>query len=251
MMVNHHAHTFQNAIGFVNGISFTSECTDECVNQNAFYFSSGCSTMVTLVHWWSRWTRFFCAIHYPGSCADELWWHETIKSVLTMGFLEVDELYVWLDHLTSILQENCILECVSTCYVSAMFTFHYDREESGLCMECRVHFLAGKYTCLSKVTRGEACLGVDCIDSQLLHWVDRFKSDQNCFWSKIWHHVNLEGHDIISQYYLHSEDFKSDKENNNKNENEDTAVITIIAMRTTLSHHYFHFWMEYIFFNKH
>ena len=41
--------TITDIIGFVDGVSFSSECTSEHVKQNAFYCGYDCDTMVNNV----------------------------------------------------------------------------------------------------------------------------------------------------------------------------------------------------------
>jgi hypothetical protein len=60
-----------DVIGFMDGVSLTSECTDERLTQNAFYCGYSCDTMVNNVFAFGPDGKvFFCAINYPGSWAD-------------------------------------------------------------------------------------------------------------------------------------------------------------------------------------
>ncbi len=90
-------------IGFMDGLSLPSECTDERLTQNAYYCGYSCDTMVNNVLAYGPDGKvFFCAINYPGSWADgslslrflqhikkEL---VIIKFALTRGFLVVGRL---------------------------------------------------------------------------------------------------------------------------------------------------------------
>ena len=49
MMINCHEPTIQDVIGFMDGVSFTSECTSEQITQNAFYCRYECDTTVNNV----------------------------------------------------------------------------------------------------------------------------------------------------------------------------------------------------------
>ena len=60
-----------NVIGFMDGVSFTTECTNERVKQNVYYCGYDCDTMVNNVFIFGPDGKiFFCAINYPGSWAD-------------------------------------------------------------------------------------------------------------------------------------------------------------------------------------
>ena len=71
LMVNHWEPTISDVIGFMDGISFTSECTSECITQNAFYCGYDCDTTVNNVFAYGPDGKvFICAINYPVSWAD-------------------------------------------------------------------------------------------------------------------------------------------------------------------------------------
>ncbi len=58
-------------IGFMDGISFPAECTDDRFIQNAIYCSYNCDTMVNNVFAYGLDGKvFFAAINFPGSWAD-------------------------------------------------------------------------------------------------------------------------------------------------------------------------------------
>jgi len=58
-------------IGFMDGVSFSSECTDERIEQNAFYCGYGCNTTVNNVFAFGPDGKvFFADIDFPGSWAD-------------------------------------------------------------------------------------------------------------------------------------------------------------------------------------
>ena len=66
-------------IGFMDGISFPAECTDDCIMQNTMYCGYDCDTMVNNVFAYGPDGKvFFAAINFPGSWAD---------GSLTMRFL--------------------------------------------------------------------------------------------------------------------------------------------------------------------
>ena len=70
-MIRHCEPSGTDVIGFMDGVSFTTECTDERVEQNAYYCGYDCDTMVNNVFIFGPdGTIFFCAINYPGSWAD-------------------------------------------------------------------------------------------------------------------------------------------------------------------------------------
>ncbi len=68
-MIESHEPSVRDVIGFMDGVSLTSECTDERVTQNAFYCGYSCDTTVNNIF---AYGPDGCAINYPGSCADGL-----------------------------------------------------------------------------------------------------------------------------------------------------------------------------------
>ena len=70
-MSSHREPSVTNLIGFMDGVSFTTECTDERVKQNAYYCGYECDMMVNNVLIFGPDCKiFFCAINYPGSWVD-------------------------------------------------------------------------------------------------------------------------------------------------------------------------------------
>jgi hypothetical protein len=67
LMVIHQEPTISDVTGFMDGFSFTLECTSERVTQNTFYCGYGCDTTVN-----NAFTGkvYFCALNYPGCWAD-------------------------------------------------------------------------------------------------------------------------------------------------------------------------------------
>jgi hypothetical protein len=60
-----------DVIGFMDGVSFSTECTSECVQQNAFYCGYKCDTMVNNVFAFGPDGKvFFTTVNFPGSWAD-------------------------------------------------------------------------------------------------------------------------------------------------------------------------------------
>jgi hypothetical protein len=60
-----------NIIGFMDGVSFPAECTDDCIAQNAMYCGYDCDMMVNNVFAYGPDGKvFFAAINFPGSWAD-------------------------------------------------------------------------------------------------------------------------------------------------------------------------------------
>jgi hypothetical protein len=58
-------------IGFMDGVSFPAECTDNCIAQNAMYCGYDCDTMVNNVFAYGPDGKvFFAAINFPDSWAD-------------------------------------------------------------------------------------------------------------------------------------------------------------------------------------
>jgi hypothetical protein len=60
-----------DTIGFMDGVSFPAECTDDRIDQNAMYCGYDCDTMVNRVFAYGPDGKvFFAAINFPGSWAD-------------------------------------------------------------------------------------------------------------------------------------------------------------------------------------
>ena len=60
-----------DVIGFMDGVSIPAECTDERFEQNAFYCSYDCDTMVNNVFAYGPDGKvFFAAVNFPGGWAD-------------------------------------------------------------------------------------------------------------------------------------------------------------------------------------
>ena len=57
--------------GFMDGVSFASECNSENLTQNVFYSGYECDTMVNNIFGYGPDGKvFFCALNYAGSWAD-------------------------------------------------------------------------------------------------------------------------------------------------------------------------------------
>jgi hypothetical protein len=60
-----------DVIGFMDGVSFQTECTSKCVEQNAFYCGYDCDTMDNNVFAFGPDGKvFFAAVNFPGNWAD-------------------------------------------------------------------------------------------------------------------------------------------------------------------------------------
>jgi hypothetical protein len=70
-MVQVRAPIVDDIIGFMDGVSIPAECTDERMEQNAFYCGYDCDTMVNNVFAYGPDGKvFFAAVNFPGSWAD-------------------------------------------------------------------------------------------------------------------------------------------------------------------------------------
>jgi hypothetical protein len=70
-MVQARAPIVDDIIGFMDGVSIPAECTDERIEQNAFYCGYDCDTMVNNVFAYGPDGKvFFAAVNFPGSWAD-------------------------------------------------------------------------------------------------------------------------------------------------------------------------------------
>jgi hypothetical protein len=84
-----------DVIGFMDGVSLSSECTDEQVEQDAFYCSYDLDTMVNNVFTYGPDGKvFFAAVNIPGSWADgalTAWIFASIRSWIGSYKICVDE----------------------------------------------------------------------------------------------------------------------------------------------------------------
>ena len=70
-MVQSREPLIDDVIGFMDGVSIPAECTDERFEQNAFYCSYDCDTMVNNVFAYGPDGKvFFAAVNFPGGWAD-------------------------------------------------------------------------------------------------------------------------------------------------------------------------------------
>ena len=70
-MINHREPLVDDIIGYMDGVSLSSECTSERIAQNAMYCGYDCDTMVNnILAYGPDGKVFFCAINFPGSWAD-------------------------------------------------------------------------------------------------------------------------------------------------------------------------------------
>ena len=70
-MVQAREPSVDDVIGFMDGVSLSSECTDEWVEQNEFYCGYDSDTMVNNVFVYGPDGKvFFAAVNFPGSWAD-------------------------------------------------------------------------------------------------------------------------------------------------------------------------------------
>ena len=70
-MINNREHSFDDVIGFMDGVSLATECTSEATTQNAFYSGYECDTVINNVFAYGPDGKvFIAAINSPGSWAD-------------------------------------------------------------------------------------------------------------------------------------------------------------------------------------
>jgi hypothetical protein len=135
-------------IGFMDGISLSSECTLEQFKQNAMYSSHHSSTMVNNIFGYGPDGKvFLCAINFPGS------WHDGSITTNILPFIRnnigryktcVDQGFPRSGNATEILvgqlvehKPRALLQiCVHT-FVYLTFTFRYDKPVNGVVKVCR------------------------------------------------------------------------------------------------------------------
>ena len=122
-------------IGFMDGVCFLDECTDEQVKQNAFYCRYECDTMVKNVAYGPDGKVFFCAINFPGSWADgslTAQFLQQIKRRIGLYKMCVDQGFPWRGDANGVL--------VGPVTKRAARHLHCDIRDYYLCI-CNIHTL--------------------------------------------------------------------------------------------------------------
>ena len=157
-MVQSREPLIDDVIGFMDGVSIPAECTDEHFEQNAFYCSYDCDTMVNNVFAYGPDGKvFFAAVNFPGGWAD---------GALTARFLHivknklVSTRSVWIRASPGAekrmerssapspkgLPDVFIKKSGSTFCESATCIRRFVRRASGGCVDCREPSPAGRST---------------------------------------------------------------------------------------------------------
>jgi hypothetical protein len=141
-------------IGFMDGVPFSTKCTDERVEQNSMYCGYDCDTMVNNVFAYGPDGKvFFAAINFPGSWSDgslTVWFLHRMKRKIGNYKICVDQEFPQVGlrmarlfgQLVKGQLDVFIAMCMITSSASLMCTRLFGKQVSGGCMECRVLSLA-------------------------------------------------------------------------------------------------------------
>jgi hypothetical protein len=164
-MVQLRAPIVNDVIGFMDGVLIPAECTDERIEQNAFFCGYDCDTMVNNVFAYGPDGKlFFAAINFPGSWAD---------GALTAQFLHAlkKKLEITRYALTrgspgavtrtapsSVPSQKGLRDvCIATSAIICSCTHCFGRQASGECVACRALSPAGRNAFLAVIISGGSC----------------------------------------------------------------------------------------------
>ena len=211
-----------NVIGFMDGLSLTTECTSERLTQNAYYSGYHCDTMVNnVLAFGADGKVFFCALNYPGSWNDgsvtaQFFPHIKnriggYKICVDQGFPRSGDAYGTLVGPVSRRTAQHLHPAVRAYYLRLSNVYTSLRQAS----EWGMRGLQGTFP------RIKHRLPSDCEKRQLvlecIVYIHNFRTDlvgqnqiQTVFDPEYERVINIEGYDRIHRYYYHPEDFEAD-----------------------------------------
>jgi len=223
----------KDVIGFMDGVSMASECTDERLTQNAYYCGYDCDTMVNNIFAYGPDGKvFFCAINYPGSWAD---------GTLTRRFLphikkRIGEYKICVDQgFPRSGDASGIL--VGPVPERSARRLHRDMRDHLLALsnvytslrqasEWGMRGLQGSFPRCKKRLPSNSLMRRRVIESIVL--IHNFRTEciglnqiKTVFDPEYERYQTLEGYDRISQYYLRPGDYNTDDEVDSDDESDD------------------------------
>ena len=212
-----------DVIGFMDGLSLTTECMDDRLTQNTYYCGYDCDAMVNnVLAFWADGKEFFCALYYPGSWADgsvtaQLFPHMKsrigkYKICVDQGFLhsgDVDAGVLVCPVARRTAQHSHCDVCDNMLWLSNVYTSLWQASEWGM------QGLQGT------IPQCKKWLQSDCIERRLV--LENIIYVHN-FWTHIVGHnqiqtvfdpeyenvINIQGYNRIERYYYCPGDYETD-----------------------------------------
>lgn len=224
-MVNSREPMIDDVIGFMDGVSFTTQCCDDRVIQNAYYCGYDCDTMINNVFAFGPDGKiFFCAVNYPGSWADgslTMRFFRHIKSrigsykiCVDQGFPRSGEAYgILVGPITERAARR--LDSQLRDYLIKLSNVHTSLRQAS---EWGMRGLQGTFPRCKKrlpsdnVQRRRVLDCIVFIHNFRTHLIGR---NQICsvFDPEYERIINLDGYDRIRQYYLQPGEYETDEDN--------------------------------------
>ncbi len=146
-------------IGFMDGVSFPAECTDDRVKQNAMYCGYDCDTMVNSVFAYGPDGKvFFLQLTFPEVVQMEVWRHISCiiwkVRLATIIYASTRDFPKAVRHMVRLLgqsqrgQHNIFtVTCTITSSAFLIYTRLFGKQVSGVCADCKVRSPAAKNAC--------------------------------------------------------------------------------------------------------
>ena len=237
-MVQAREPSVDDVIGFMDGVSLSSECTDERVEQNAFYCGYDSDTMVNNIFAYGPDGKvFFAAINFPGSWADGALTARILASIrsrigsykicVDQGFPRTGDAFGILVGPVTKRAARRLHRDLRDYYlrVSNVHTSLRQASEWGM------RGLQGTFPRCKKrlpsdtMKRRLVIEGIISVHNYRTHIVgqNQIKAVFDSEYARV---VNLEGYDRISQYYFRPGDYNTDsnEEDNSSGDGEDGEV---------------------------
>ncbi len=219
-------------IGFMDGVSFPAQCTDERIEQNAFYCGYDCDTTVNNVFAYGPDGKvFFCAINFPGSWADGSltlrFLHQIKKKIgsykicVDQGFPRSGDAYGMLvGPVTKRAARR--LHCDIRDYYLRISNIHTSLRQAS---EWGMRGLQGTFPRCKKRLPSESDKRRLVLEAIVL--VHNFRTDyvgfsqiKTVFDPEYVRIENLEGYDRIAQYYFRPGDYNTDDDDDDGSESD-------------------------------
>ena len=232
-MIESREPSVSDVIGFMDGVSLTSECTDERTTQNAYYCGYSCDTMVNNIFAYGPDGKvFFCAINYPGSWADgsvtARFFHH-IKKRIGEYKICVDQGFPRSGEASGILvgpiPERSARRLVSSARdrllkLSNVYTSLRQASEWGM------RGLQGSFPRCKKRLPTDNLLRRKILEAII--FIHNFRTEvvgllqiKTVFDPEYERSITLKGYDRIAQYYLHPGDYVTDDDDDDDGDDDD------------------------------
>ena len=222
-------------IGFMDGVSFPAECTDNRIDQNAMYCGYDCDTMVNNVFAYGPDGKvFFAAINFPGSWADGSLTARflnqmkrrmlTYKICVDQGFPRSGDAYgTFVGPITKRAARRLHRDVRD--YLLLISNVHTSLRQAS---EWGMRGLQGTFPRCKKRLPSNPALRRLVIESIVL--VHNFRTDcvgysqiQTVFGPEYVRVENLQGYDRIAQYYFRPGEYDSEADGGSENGSDDNS----------------------------